>query len=244
MEPGAFFQVRGHSERTASTRCANLHKVAGEVLGQRKDMWLKALDEKFPWCAENQAYLVESIAGIETIKAMAVEPQMQRRWEEELARYVGASFAASQVVGNWTTQAANPLSKPLADLLCSLAGSCDRQQAQVGELVAFNMLAAQAGAAAGTGLAGFPSSAVVGRAAWRHSQHARRAGGRKRAGRPCTDRRRDRVTFRYGPQSQPVLRELSLTIPRRQVVGIVGPSGSGKGTIAKLAQRLYLPSPR
>jgi subfamily B ATP-binding cassette protein HlyB/CyaB len=49
------------------------------------------------------------------------------------------------------------------------------------------------------------------------------------------------VTFRYGPNTQPVLREVSLKIPAGQVVGIVGPSGSGKSTIAKLLQRLYLP---
>ena len=41
---------------------------------------------------ENQAFLVESVSGVETLKAMAVEPQMQRRWEEQLAGYVAASF--------------------------------------------------------------------------------------------------------------------------------------------------------
>ena len=35
------------------------------------------------------------VTGVETVKAMAVEPQMQRRWEEQLAAYVGASFPAS-----------------------------------------------------------------------------------------------------------------------------------------------------
>ena len=50
------------------------------------------LDEKFQRGAENQAFLVESVTGIETVKAMAVEPQMQRRWEEQLAGYVSASF--------------------------------------------------------------------------------------------------------------------------------------------------------
>ena len=50
------------------------------------------LDEKFKRGAENQAFLVECVAGAETLKAMAVEPQMQRRWEEQLAGYVAASF--------------------------------------------------------------------------------------------------------------------------------------------------------
>ena len=44
------------------------------------------LDEKFARGAENQAFLVESVTGVETLKAMAVEPQMQRRWEEQTRR--------------------------------------------------------------------------------------------------------------------------------------------------------------
>ncbi len=43
------------------------------------------LNEKFKHGAENQAFLVESISGVETLKSMAVEPQMQRRLEEQLA---------------------------------------------------------------------------------------------------------------------------------------------------------------
>ena len=54
------------------------------------------LDEKFNRGAENQAFLVESITGIETLKAMAVEPQMQRRWEEQLAGYVARQLPRAQ----------------------------------------------------------------------------------------------------------------------------------------------------
>ena len=53
-------------------------------------LFRERLDEKFKRGAENQAFLVESVAGVETLKAMAVEPQMQRRWEEQLAGYVTA----------------------------------------------------------------------------------------------------------------------------------------------------------
>ena len=52
----------------------------------------RRLDEKFARGAENQAFLVESVTGVETLKSLAVEPQMQRRWEEQLAAYVNASF--------------------------------------------------------------------------------------------------------------------------------------------------------
>ena len=48
-------------------------------------LFRRRLDEKFNRGSENQAFLVESVTGVETLKAMAVEPQMQRRWEEQLA---------------------------------------------------------------------------------------------------------------------------------------------------------------
>jgi subfamily B ATP-binding cassette protein HlyB/CyaB len=63
----------------------------------------RRLDEKFARGAENQAFLVESVTGVETLKAMAVEPQMQRRWEEQLAGYVAASFRVLSL-GNVASQ--------------------------------------------------------------------------------------------------------------------------------------------
>ena len=207
----------------------------------------RRLDEKFRRGAENQAFLVESVTGVETIKAMAVEPQMQLRWEQQLAGYVGASFAASQV-GNWATQAANLLNKGVGALTLFLgAGLVIANQMTVGELVAFNMLAAQVSG---------PVLRLV--QVWQDFHQVRISVERLgdilntpvEAHSASTDASNasltgaiefDRVTFRYGLDAQPVLRDVSLRIPAGQVVGIVGPSGSGKSTIAKLAQRLYLP---
>ncbi len=50
----------------------------------------------------------------------------------------------------------------------------------------------------------------------------------------------DRLSFAYG--SEPVLKEIDLTIRVGQVVALVGPSGAGKSTFAHLIPRFYDPT--
>jgi ATP-binding cassette, subfamily C, bacterial len=50
------------------------------------------------------------------------------------------------------------------------------------------------------------------------------------------------VTFAYGPHSEPVLRELDLTVPEGDHLAIVGPSGIGKSTLAGLLCGLLAPN--
>ncbi len=204
------------------------------------------LEEKFNRGAANQAFLVESVTGVETIKAMAVEPLMQRRWEEQLAGYVGASFRAA-TLGNIATQATNFLSKATTVLTLFVgAGLIIRNELTVGELVAFNMLASQV------------STPVLRLAqVWQDFHQVRISIARlgdilntpveyapsapSNVGALEGAVEFERVQFRYGPGERPALREVSFKIEPGQVIGIVGPSGSGKSTIAKLIQRLYLP---
>src|SRR3990167_5778805 len=55
------------------------------------------LHEKFNRGADTQSFLVEAISGIQTVKALAVEPPLLRKWEDQLAGYVRASFRATRV---------------------------------------------------------------------------------------------------------------------------------------------------
>ena len=101
------------------------------------------LHEKFNRGAENQAFLVESVNGIETIKAGAVEPQNQRKWEEQLAGYVKANFKATNL-GNISSQVAAFINKVTVLLILWVgARLVINGELSVGQLVAFNMLAAR-----------------------------------------------------------------------------------------------------
>jgi subfamily B ATP-binding cassette protein HlyB/CyaB len=205
------------------------------------------LDEKFRRGAENQAFLVESVTGIETLKAMAVEPQMQRRWEEQLAAYVAASFRVLSL-GNTASQAVQFVSKVVtAAILYFGARLVIDGSLSVGELVAFNILAGRV-------------SAPVLRLAqiWQDFHQVRlsvqRLGdilnttaeatytpGRTRLPAIRGGIRFEHVGFRYRVDGPEILHDVTFDVPAGQAVGIVGPSGSGKSTFAKLVQRLYVP---
>jgi subfamily B ATP-binding cassette protein HlyB/CyaB len=210
-------------------------------------LFRKRLDEKFRRGSENQAFLVESVTGAETLKAMAVEPQMQRHWEEQLAGYVAASFRVISL-NNTASQAVQLINKlVIAFTLYFGAKLVIAGDLTVGELVAFNMLSSRV-------------SAPVLRLAqmWQDFHQARLSVARlgdilNTRPEPSTSPTRaplpalrgriefEHVHFRYRVDAPEVLRDVNFIITPGQVVGIVGSSGSGKSTLTKLVQRLYIP---
>src|SRR4029079_13688000 len=68
------------------------------------------LDEKFKRGAENQAFLVETVTGIGTLKAMAVEPRMRDKWEKQFAGYIKTGFDVT-VIANWGSHAIQLIGK-------------------------------------------------------------------------------------------------------------------------------------
>ena len=210
-------------------------------------LFRRRLDEKFQRGAENQAFLVESVSGVETLKSMAIEPQMQRRWEDQLASYVTASFKVFSL-GNTASQLVQLVNKLMtAGVLYFGARLVINGDLSVGELVAFNILAGRV-------------SAPVLRLAqiWQDFHQAQLSVARLgdilntrpepiyapgQTALPAIrgDVAFEHVAFRYQIDGRQVLHDIIFEVPAGQVVGVIGPSGSGKSTLTKLIQRLYIP---
>ena len=203
------------------------------------------LDQSFQRGAENQALLVESVSGIETVKALSIENQFQRRWEEQLAGYVKASFKAANLnnIANQSAQLINKLTT--LGIVFFGAHLVIDGMLTVGELVAFNMLAGRVSA---------PILKLV--QLWQEFQQAgismrrlaellntpaEQAVTSATAMRPRGFISFDGVSFRYGPETCKALESLSFSAAAGQKIGIVGRSGSGKSTLTKLLQRIYRP---
>lgn len=206
----------------------------------------KRLDVKFARGAENQAMLVETVTGIQTVKASALEPSFGRRWDNQLAAYVSASFR-TQNLASWGHEGINLIGKLVnAATLWYGAHLVMNNELTVGQFVAFNMFAQRV------------AQPIMRMAQlWTDFQQTGISMARlgdilnTRTEVPPTSAAQlpplkgrvtlDGVTFRYRPEAPPVLNGIGLDVRPGEVIGIVGRSGSGKSTLTKLVQRLYTP---
>ena len=203
------------------------------------------LNDKFQKGAANQSFLVESITGIQTVKSLAIEGKMIKEWEKGLGDYILSAFKLSNL-GNIAVTSSQTLQKgmSLAVIYFGVSLVFDKTMS-VGQLIAFQMFASQ--------LSG-PILRLV--HMWQDFQQAKLSlerigdiintppevvGGAITVKELKGDIVAKDVAFRYAPESPLVLDGVSFQIKAGMMVGIVGRSGSGKSTIAKLIQRLYLP---
>jgi subfamily B ATP-binding cassette protein HlyB/CyaB len=203
------------------------------------------LNDKFQKGAAAQSFLVESITGVQTVKSLAIEGKMIKDWENNLGDYIFSAFRLSNLA-NVAVTSSQTLQKMMTLAVIYFGVSLVfENRLSVGQLIAFQMFASQ--------LSG-PILRLV--HMWQDFQQARLSLDRLgdiintppevvggaitvkdlRGGITAKD-----VSFRYRTDGPLVLEKLSFTIAPGMMAGIVGRSGSGKSTVAKLIQRLYLP---
>lgn len=206
------------------------------------------LQAQFQLGARNQAFVTEYVVGLETVKSLQLEPQLNSRYSGYLASYLTAGFSTKQLANTYNTFA--NLVEQLMTLMVLGVGAytvMHSTEFTIGMLVAFQMFASRLSQ---------PMLRLVG--LWQQFQQASlsvaRLGDLMNApvepysmvpSRSQQDRGAihiESVAFRYTEQSPLVYQDLSLTIMPGQAIAIMGPSGCGKSTLAKLLQGFYQPS--
>ncbi len=194
---------------------------------------------------ERQAMLVETIHGIQTVKALSMEPVQRKAWDQSSAQAVAMNFKVGKISITATT-----ISKLLEKLLTVIvvwygATLVFGKHMSVGELVAFQMIAGRV-----TGplvqLVGLVHSyqqcALSVRMLGTVMNHKTEAGIGYGL-RPIIDGHLEfeNVSFQYSPTTQPALDNVTFDVPAGKVVGIVGRSGSGKTTLTRMIQGMHQP---
>jgi ATP-binding cassette, subfamily B, bacterial HlyB/CyaB len=216
------------------------------------------LNEQFLLGARNQAFVTEYIGGLETVKSLQFEPQLQARYDSYLATYLQSGFKTKQIANTYNV-VANTLEQAMTLLVLVVGAwivmhpdavavaSGTSTVFTIGMLVAFQMFA---------GKLSQPMLRMVG--LWQQFQQARLAvdrlgdlmnapaepyrlaPSRKTEGKGAIEL--VAVGFRYSPDLPLLYQNVNLTIEPGQTVAIMGPSGTGKSTLTKLLQGFYRPT--
>ena len=194
---------------------------------------------------ERQAMLVETIHGIQTVKALSMEPVQRKNWDEVSARAVAMHYKVGKISITATT-----VSKFLEKLLTVMiiwfgANMVFGKTLSVGELVAFQMISGRV-----TGplvqlvslVHSYQEAALsvrmLGSVMNRPAEE-----GIGRGLRPAVQGKIEfeNVSFSYTPASPPALDGVDIDFEKGKVIGVVGRSGSGKTTLTRMIQGMYQP---
>lgn len=218
--------------------------LIGAILVAMLPTYKRRLDALYNAAGKRQSILVETIYGMRTVKALAIEPTQRRNWDQISAETIAMHFRLGKfsLVGNSFTDFLGKL-LPITIIVMGAQDVFD-QTLTVGALIAFQMI---------SGRVSGPLISIVGlineyqqtalsvrmvSKIMNHPPEGRVGAGGLRpqlAGKITFEE----VTFRYPGASVAALDRATFTIPAGAVVGIVGRSGSGKTTLTKLIQGLY-----
>ena len=196
--------------------------------------------------AKSQSHLIETLTGVQTLKAGNIEQPSRWEWQKRYAGFVSAGFHA--VLTSTAMNSATTLLSRLGDLAVLWYGAVlvIKGELTLGQLIAFRIIA------------GYVTSPLMRLAqSWQNFQEValsverlgdvidsppeQKPDDANNIPMPAITGKVefDSITFAYIPGQQPQLRNVSFEVPAGSFVGIVGKSGSGKSTVLKLIPRLY-----
>lgn len=194
------------------------------------------------------SFLVESITNVETVKALAVEPQFVNKWENLTAYMVRRTFEMSKFRLFVATSRTIIESSVTLAILWYGGNMVMNGELTLGQLIAFQMISRQA-------LGPLTKLLMM----WWHIIMLRfslnligdilntpmepvvQDMGKRGQQRIDGGIEISNVSFRYRIDLPLVLKNINLTVLPGQKIGIVGRSGSGKSTLTNLVQNLYIP---
>lgn len=206
------------------------------------------LHQKHKMTVDNQSYLVETVRGMDTLKSMALEAQMQRRWEKQVVDHSEFAAMSEGLSGN-VSQVGQFISKSTIALTMYF-GALGVMNGSLtpGQMIAMNML---------VGRVMGPAQRVAQMLMQMHqvSLSVKRLGEILDAQEEPNLRKHrqhmpeikgavkfEKVSFKYSEDSPLVLDNLGFEIKAGEVIGVVGASGAGKSTLVRLLLKLYQPT--
>ncbi|MDC0832832.1 peptidase domain-containing ABC transporter [Geitlerinema sp. CS-897] len=198
--------------------------------------------------ADAQSYLVETLNGIQTVKAQNIELTSRWNWYERYARYMNAGFRT--ILTNTAASSIAGFLNKLSGLLLLWVGAylVLQNELTLGQLIAFRIISGNVTGSLLRFVQVWQSFQEVGMSVERlrdilGSEPESDESDRLNIPLPNIegDVKFEEVCFRFNPTGPLQVANVNVEFPAGSFVGIVGQSGSGKSTLMKLVQRLYAP---
>jgi ATP-binding cassette subfamily B protein len=218
----------------------------GAVVAAVIPAFRQRLSELYSAEGRRQALLVETIHGMRTVKALAIEPNQRRAWDQRSAEAITMHYRVGRIaISAGTVTSLLEKLMPVVIIVLGAQAVFD-QTLSVGALIAFQMISARVVSPLvqivslvneyqETAL----SVRMLGEVMNRRPEGRGGSGGLRP---PIKGEIAfEGVSFRYPGASAAALDRVAFAIPAGAVVGVVGRSGSGKSTLTRLMQGLYTP---
>jgi ATP-binding cassette subfamily C protein LapB len=193
-----------------------------------------------------QSVLVETIGGLETVKASGAGPLLARRWDRAMENHADSSLRQRLISSIGITTATSAGTISYAGVVIVGVEMIAHQEMTMGGLIACSILAGRAVAPLAQ-ISQLLSRMTSTRTAYRQLNdmmnmppEGPQGEGLKLAGLKGRIEFRN-VSFRYPGAPEKTLEELNFTIDPGEHVALLGRVGSGKSTIARLILGLYPP---